>query len=232
MKIEAVPGGSCYGEQTVKFTIAKAELTVTADSLWVVPGSPLPTYTYWFYGFAPDEDESAISGEPTLTCDYSQGYEDHVYTISISQGSLSAENYTFIFDDGNLTVGDGAADSYFEKFVVSVSGDSERVHLLNGYYTLDASYGYESKSISVGAGYLSTTITDEELMALGGKDTLTLTFNDDNSGCTITIDLELDTAFSYSESNIWTLTSALSKIMFTINEMEPPVETINMNNIA
>ena len=69
-------------------------------------------------------------------------------------------------------------------------------------------------------------------MALGGKDTLTLTFNDDNSGCTITIDLELDTAFSYSESNIWTLTSALSKIMFTINEMEPPVETINMNNIA
>lgn len=221
MKIEAVLGGSCYGEQTVKFTIAKAELTVTATSLCIVSGSPPPTYTYWFAGLAPNENEHAISGEPTLTCEYSQGEGDGIYTIAISQESLSAENYTFIFDDGYLTVGDGAADTYFEKVDVSVGGNSENLHRFNGDYTLSAWYGSESKSISVSVRDLSTDIQDENLRALDGKTSLTLTFNHHNWGCTITIDLVLETAFNYSESNIWTLAAALSKVMFTINELEP-----------
>ncbi len=219
--ITAAPDGNYSGTQTVHFTIKKAELTVRADSKQIVSGSPAPTYTYSFYGFVFNDDESVISGEPTLTCDYQQGDVDSAYSIVISQGALTAANYAFTFDNGVLTVGDGASDSYFRDVKVTIGGDTENIYLFNGNYTLDASYESENKNIAVFVYYLSTFITDEELKLLEGETSLALTFNHDNLHCTINIELTFETAFDYSEASIWTLTAALRKVSFAIDEPEP-----------
>jgi hypothetical protein len=85
-------------------TVNPAVLTVTADNATREFGSENPTFTYTVTGFVLGEDESVLSGSPQVTSTATPSSSIGTYPITVTQGSLSATNYTFTFVNGTLTI--------------------------------------------------------------------------------------------------------------------------------
>jgi sugar lactone lactonase YvrE len=89
----------------VSFSLQPAVITVTANSLSGFPAQALPTFTYTFSGFVNnDTAATAITGVPTLSTTATATSSVGSYPITISQGSLAAANYTFVFVAGTYTI--------------------------------------------------------------------------------------------------------------------------------
>jgi hypothetical protein len=88
-------------------TINPAVLTVTANNLIGTSGRPLPTLTYTITGFVNGDNQSVVTGTPVLTTTATQFSPPGVYRITITQGTMAASNYSFIFVDGTLTLRPG-----------------------------------------------------------------------------------------------------------------------------
>jgi hypothetical protein len=87
------------------FTIAKAVLTVKADNKTMVLHSALPIFTATYTGFKfSDAFASAVTGSPSLTTPATSASPAGTYTIAAALGTLAANNYTFAFGNGTLTV--------------------------------------------------------------------------------------------------------------------------------
>ncbi len=84
--------------------VNKAVLTVTADNITRSYGTPNPVFSYTIFGFVNGDTTSVVSGTPSLTTPATVLSPVGTYPIIVSQGTLSAANYTFIFVDGTLTV--------------------------------------------------------------------------------------------------------------------------------
>lgn len=84
-------------------TIAKAELTITADNKQVALGGAMPTFTVQYSGFVLGEDSSVLTTLPTCTTDAVDTDTAGFYTITPS-GAVST-NYSFIYVPGELQVG-------------------------------------------------------------------------------------------------------------------------------
>ena len=110
--ITASDNGNYTGTQTGTFTINKALLTVTADDKYIDNSESPPAYTYTVTGFVNSENISQVSGSPAFTCSYVLGGGNGDYDISISQGSLAADNYNFSFANGTLHVEGPALELY------------------------------------------------------------------------------------------------------------------------
>lgn len=84
-------------------TITPATLTVTADNQTMVYGGTLPTFTVTYSGFKNQDTTSVLSGAPSLS---TVSASSHVggYTITVTQGTLTATNYVFTFVNGTLTI--------------------------------------------------------------------------------------------------------------------------------
>lgn len=104
--------GSAYQEITDlkvgDFVIGKAPLTITADSVNMTKGDPLPTYSYTVTGIVEGETkEDALVQEAILTCD-ADGETNGEYDIVVSDGEAT-DNYTIAaYVNGVLTVSDAA----------------------------------------------------------------------------------------------------------------------------
>jgi sugar lactone lactonase YvrE len=86
-------------------TIAKAALTVTADNLSMQAGSAVPALTYTVSGMVNgDSATSATKGTPGLTTTALSNSSAGSYPINITQGGMTAGNYTLNFVAGTLTV--------------------------------------------------------------------------------------------------------------------------------
>jgi hypothetical protein len=86
-------------------TVNKASLPVIADPQSKVYGQINPTLTYHYNGFVNgDTPTNATSGAPTLTTPAAQTSGVGAYPITITQGGLTAANYTFTFTPATLTV--------------------------------------------------------------------------------------------------------------------------------
>jgi hypothetical protein len=85
-------------------TITPAMLTVTADNLSSVYGVQIPARTYTILGFVNGDKQSVVSGAPQLSTIAVPGSPVGIYSISVSQGSLAASNYTFTLANGKLTI--------------------------------------------------------------------------------------------------------------------------------
>jgi hypothetical protein len=85
-------------------SITPATLTVTADNKSRTYGAANPLFTASFNGFVNGENNSVISGNPSLTTTALATSSVGPYTISAAQGSLSAANYNFAFFNGTLNV--------------------------------------------------------------------------------------------------------------------------------
>ena len=114
--------------------INKALLTVKADDEILNGGDPAPAYTYAISGFVNNDNESVISGEPELSSSYSPPMTGS-YPITVTQGTLSAQNYDFNMVNGTvfaglsnqatLTIDDPGPKTYGDaSFTLNVSGGS------------------------------------------------------------------------------------------------------------
>ena len=99
--------------QNYTFTFASGTLSVTAATLTVTAndasrgqGQADPAYTASYSGFVLGQTigDSGVTGSPSLTSNDTTASPPGTYTITAAQGSLSAENYTFSFVNGTLTV--------------------------------------------------------------------------------------------------------------------------------
>ncbi len=84
------------------FTINKAVLTASMDDQTIVYGQTLPTFTFTVSGFVLGDDQASIIVPPTLSTTATNYSGAGVYTISGSGGV--ADNYTFDYVDGTLTI--------------------------------------------------------------------------------------------------------------------------------
>jgi hypothetical protein len=100
------PNGGNYTTttKTVTITVKPATLTVTANNVSVPHNQPIPPLTSTVTGFVNGDNKSVLSGSPSESTTGKQGSAAGKYAITISQGTLSAANYTFKFVNGTLTI--------------------------------------------------------------------------------------------------------------------------------
>ena len=98
------------GSATVKFTIKKVQLTVTADNKEVTFGDDAPQYTATITGFVNNETENVLVGTKAFDCAYVKN-ESVAGTYAIKPSGLSSDNYDITFNNGTLTVGKKALNA-------------------------------------------------------------------------------------------------------------------------
>ncbi len=89
---------------TQSFNIVPAVLTVAANNLPGVYGLPLPALTYAYSGFVNGDTAAVISGAPALSTTATSASGAGSYHITVSQGTLAAANYDFLYVNGTLTI--------------------------------------------------------------------------------------------------------------------------------
>ena len=85
-------------------TITAATLTVTAGNLDINHGDSIQTPSYTVTGFVRNDTQAVLSGAPSFSTPANANDAAGVYTITVTQGTLSATNYVFQFAPGTLTV--------------------------------------------------------------------------------------------------------------------------------
>ena len=93
----------------IAVTIAKEELTATADNKNVIYGDAVPAYTVTYAGWQGDDDATVLTGEIAYACEYVKGNPVGEYVITPS--GVDAANYTITFVNGKLTVNSKSAKS-------------------------------------------------------------------------------------------------------------------------
>ena len=88
--------------QTFTLTIAKANLTITAEDKTKTAGEANPELTLTYEGFVNGDNESALTEIPQITCDADVNSQAGEYEIVLSGGS--ADNYEMTLVNGVLTV--------------------------------------------------------------------------------------------------------------------------------
>lgn len=86
------------------FRVNPAALTVTANDASMMYGDALPSFSVSYSGFVNADNESVLTGLPSLTTTATPASPPGTYPIIAAQGSLAAQNYTFLFANGTLTV--------------------------------------------------------------------------------------------------------------------------------
>lgn len=92
------------------FRISKALMTLTADQLSRILIEDNPVLSYTLAGFVYNEDQTllrsagTLTGQPLLTTTAIAGSPAGIYPITVSTGDLAADNYTFSFAEGQLTI--------------------------------------------------------------------------------------------------------------------------------
>jgi len=90
---------------TVKLTVSKAELTVTANNQSIKQGSKIPALTAVYSGFVNgDTAAKALTGAPSITTKATSTSPAGTYAITVAAGTLAAKNYSFKFVNGTLTI--------------------------------------------------------------------------------------------------------------------------------
>jgi len=86
------------------FTVVKAGLTATANSLSRSAGAANPTLTYAIKGFVNDDTVAVVGGSATLTTTATTSSPAGSYPITFATEALTAANYAFTYKSGTLTV--------------------------------------------------------------------------------------------------------------------------------
>jgi MBG domain-containing protein/YDG domain-containing protein/concanavalin A-like lectin/glucanase superfamily protein/uncharacterized protein DUF2341 len=137
-------------------SVGKATLTVTADDQSRAYGQTNPVLTVSYSGFLGGDDTNVLSGTPTVStsADTNSPVAGSPYSITVTNGTLSATNYDFAFVSGQLTV---------TQTMLTVSADNQSMVYGTPVPTLTASYtgfvnGEDANALS-GTPDLSTTAT-------------------------------------------------------------------------
>jgi hypothetical protein len=91
--------------KTLKITVTKAVLTVTAANVTIQQGAAIPKFTPSYSGFVNgDTAAKALTGAPALTTTATASSPAGSYAITVKQGTLAAKNYSFTLKNGALTI--------------------------------------------------------------------------------------------------------------------------------
>ena len=119
------------------FTIAKASLTITADSKTMTVGSTIPELTYTCSGFVGSDTVDSLTTKPTVVT-AADGTIAGAFDITVS--GAGAKNYDITYVKGKLTVGEAPAPvTYTVRFDANGgTGSMSDVSGVSGNYTLPA----------------------------------------------------------------------------------------------
>lgn len=137
-------------------TITKAALQVNATAVSQVYGGSLPALTWTVSGFVNGDTSSVVSGAPTLATTARPGSPVGSYPISISQGSLSAANYSFVLQGANLTV-TAAQLMVRASSVTTTYGNAPPAFT----YTITGFVNGDTSAVVTGAPVLSSTASSK-----------------------------------------------------------------------
>jgi hypothetical protein len=102
--IATVTDPNYAGSASGTLTITPTSLTVTANNTSMPVGGPLPTFTASYSGFVGGDTVSSLSGAPSFSATATNSSPAGTYPITVTQGTLSAANYSFNFVNGTLSV--------------------------------------------------------------------------------------------------------------------------------
>src|SRR5439155_5496565 len=138
-------------------TVGRATLTVTADDVSRAYGATNPVFTVSYSGFLDGDDTNVVSGAPAFstTADTNSAVDGSPYSITVSNGTLSASNYDLAFVDGQLTV---------TQAMLTVRADDQSKVYGAAVPMLTASYSGlvngEDTNVLAGSTELSTSATE------------------------------------------------------------------------
>jgi hypothetical protein len=96
---------SAAANVTESFQVTPALLTVTATNVSATYGSVPAAFTYSISGFVLGQSASqVVTGKPIVQCAATTHSGVGKYAIAVTQGTLNAVNYSFVFVAGQLTV--------------------------------------------------------------------------------------------------------------------------------
>jgi RHS repeat-associated protein len=97
---------SSFGNSTGTFdaSVLPATLTVTGNNQSMVYGGSLPALTVSYSGFVNGDNSTVIGGSASVSTTATPTSGVGTYSITATQGSLSATNYIFTFVAGALTI--------------------------------------------------------------------------------------------------------------------------------
>jgi hypothetical protein len=136
--------------------VGNASLTVSADDQSRAYGATNPVFTVSYSGFASSDDTNVLSGslDVSTSADTNSVVAGSPYVISVTNGTLSAANYDFVFVAGQLTV---------TPAVLTVTADNQGKLYGAAVPALTVSYsGFvngEDTNVLTGAPDVSTTAT-------------------------------------------------------------------------
>ena len=116
---------------TQTLTVKPAVLTITASNATLQFGQPAPTFTYTANGFVSTDTSAVLSGAPAFSTTATATSAPGNYPITLTQGTLFAQNYTFVFVPGVLTITQTAQTITFPT-IPALTGN------LGNTYTLQA----------------------------------------------------------------------------------------------
>jgi hypothetical protein len=102
--VATVNSSGYTGTASGTLVIAKASLTVTANNVNIAVGAAIPALTVTYSGFVNGDSAASLSGSPALSTTATSSSPVGTYPITVTQGTLSAANYTFTFVNGTLSV--------------------------------------------------------------------------------------------------------------------------------
>jgi len=213
----SAPASSTYSAASVvqSFNISPAVLKVTATSVSVPYGQPLPSFTSTYSGFVNNESALlVVSGQPALSTTATSGSNAGNYPITVSTGTLAAANYSFLYVNGTLTI---------------QSASQSALTLIT---TSPLTYN-QSETLSVSGGSTNGVVT--YTLTGGGPCTLVgaqLTATSGAGSCMVTATMAGNSSYSSITStpaNTVTLSPASQTITFTTN---PPTSAAYNSNFT
>jgi len=114
----ASSGNYSLTQPTTTANISSATLTVTANDTNRVYGAANPAFTASYSGFASGDNSGVLNGSPSFSTTANTVSNVGFYSITVTNGTLSATNYTFTFVNGQLTITQASTTN-----VVSVSAN-------------------------------------------------------------------------------------------------------------
>ncbi|WP_301384999.1 MBG domain-containing protein [uncultured Duncaniella sp.] len=103
----SVSGGETRNYDIKSYTsgllsVIKRDLTVKADDCERLYGEANPNFSVSYIGFVNGDSKTALQSEPKVECAATKDSNAGTYTITVSGGN--AENYRFVYQDGQLVV--------------------------------------------------------------------------------------------------------------------------------
>ncbi|MCL2443675.1 MAG: SUMF1/EgtB/PvdO family nonheme iron enzyme [Treponema sp.] len=124
--VKAADARYVRAEANYILNVNKAKLNINVVDIAININDPIPEYMYSVNGLVySDTKETAITGEPVLSCDYAEDNGRGSYPITIEKGTLNAVNYELEFISGALSVGLKVQEtlSITESSIIKTWGD-------------------------------------------------------------------------------------------------------------